>query len=417
MEETPVIVLQQGASKISKRNVLSVYIEESTVYINGKKSETSALKDIIKNFITPNPSDENAPMVKSLNVEPIGSFMTNMGVISFRVNEKYNLVTLYIAVGEVCKAYADLREDIAWKKFYKHYEQCDEQQKTAIRKVMPFRVVGIGDYVNYRLDIVDAVVLDFPEIENYFMEKCIKKSDDMFYITDLLTEFNQEYNCSAFAIGVDEYKAEADAKAKKKAEESAKPKHEVQVVTTKTKNNVVYYGYDNPIIVSSNVDGALTVTAKGATVKDLRDNYYMLHVDSDAKEVVVSVSSKGALLGSKKLRLEELPLPEISITNEYNGRISKNAFLAGGRILPMLKHCLIEGVSYAIVSYSVRFKTASGSLKNLYVTGPKYTDELKEAINRAHPGDVFEFYDVKVKANDGREEIRTIKETKSVEIQ
>ena len=263
----------------------------------------------------------------------------------------------------------------------------------------------VSDYRNY--------------IENYGAKgkyyDAAKSYVDNFVTDSIAKEENAKAQAKAEADA--KAKAEADAKAKKKAEESAKPKHEVQVVTTKTKNNVVYYGYDNPIIVSSNVDGALTVTAKGATVKDLRDNYYMLHVDSDAKEVVVSVSSKGALLGSKKLRLEELPLPEISITNEYNGRISKNAFLAGGRILPMLKHCLIEGVSYAIVSYSVRFKTASGSLKNLYVTGPKYTDELKEAINRAHPGDVFEFYDVKVKANDGREEIRTIKETKSVEIQ
>ena len=109
--------------------------------VNGKPCDILELKDKTKAFITPNPNDEKAPEVETKDIELIGSFMTNKGVVSLK-NDRGTSYQMYIAVqNELAKAFNELREDVAWRYFQQHYSDMTDKDKIdAVNKAVPVRV-------------------------------------------------------------------------------------------------------------------------------------------------------------------------------------------------------------------------------------------------------------------------------------
>ncbi len=128
--------------KVKERNILNVLINKyDKLMVNGKLADVSALKDITKEFITPKPNDEKAPEVETKEIELIGSFMTNKGVVSLK-NDRGTSYMMYIAVqNELAKAFNELREEVAMRYFQQHYADITDKDKLdAVNKAVPVRI-------------------------------------------------------------------------------------------------------------------------------------------------------------------------------------------------------------------------------------------------------------------------------------
>ncbi len=128
--------------KVKERNILNVMINKyDKLMVNGKPCDISELKDKTKVFITPNPNDERSPEIEMKDIEMIGSFMTNKGVVSLK-NDRGTSYQMYIAVqNELAKAFNELREEVAWRYFQQHYaDMTDKDKIDAVNKAVPVRV-------------------------------------------------------------------------------------------------------------------------------------------------------------------------------------------------------------------------------------------------------------------------------------
>ena len=109
--------------------------------VNGKPSQVEDLKDITRDFITPKPNDEKAPEVEMKEIELIGNFMTNKGVVSLK-NDRGTSYQMYIAVqNELAKAFNELREEVSQQYFKTSYNNLTDKDKIdAVNKAVPVRI-------------------------------------------------------------------------------------------------------------------------------------------------------------------------------------------------------------------------------------------------------------------------------------
>ena len=100
----------------------------------------SQLKDLAKDFMTPRPGDETAPEVETKTFDLVGDVLMSKGVISLQ-NDRGTSYSMYISVqNELARAFNEMKEDLAWKKFHKHLDQLNEDQTKAINDAVPVRV-------------------------------------------------------------------------------------------------------------------------------------------------------------------------------------------------------------------------------------------------------------------------------------
>jgi len=128
--------------KVKERNILNVMINKyDKLMVNGKPSQVEDLKDITRDFITPKPNDEKAPEVEVKEIELIGNFMTNKGVVSLK-NDRGTSYQMYIAVqNELAKAFNELREEVSQQYFKTSYSNLTDKDKIdAVNKAVPVRI-------------------------------------------------------------------------------------------------------------------------------------------------------------------------------------------------------------------------------------------------------------------------------------
>ena len=129
--------------KVKERNILNVMINKyDKLMVNGRPCDISELKDKTKTFITPSPTeDEKAPEIEWKEIELIGNYKTNKGVVSLK-NDRGTSYMMYIAVqNELAKAFNELREEVAWRYFQQHYaDMTDKDKIDAVNKAVPVRV-------------------------------------------------------------------------------------------------------------------------------------------------------------------------------------------------------------------------------------------------------------------------------------
>ena len=90
--------------------------------------------------MTPRPNDETAPEVETKTFELVGDVLMSKGVISLQ-NDRGTSYAMYISVqNELARAFNEMKEDLAWKKFHKHLDQLTEDQTKAINEAVPVRV-------------------------------------------------------------------------------------------------------------------------------------------------------------------------------------------------------------------------------------------------------------------------------------
>jgi Biopolymer transport protein ExbD/TolR. len=127
--------------KVKERNVMNVLVSKSDrLMVNGRPSDLSLLKEEAKLFMRPNPGDPTAPEVETKQIELLGDVVMSKGVISLQ-NDRGTSYAMYISVqNELARAFNELKEEMAWKKFQRHLDQLTEDQTQAINKAVPVRV-------------------------------------------------------------------------------------------------------------------------------------------------------------------------------------------------------------------------------------------------------------------------------------
>ena len=115
-------------------------ITRRRLLVNGRPSDISQLKDLAKDFMTPRPGDETAPEVETKTFDLVGDVLMSKGVISLQ-NDRGTSYSMYISVqNELARAFNEMKEELAWKKFHKHLDQLNEDQTKAINDAVPVRV-------------------------------------------------------------------------------------------------------------------------------------------------------------------------------------------------------------------------------------------------------------------------------------
>ena len=130
-----------GITRRKERNVMNVMVNKSDrLLVNGRPSDISQLKDLAKDFMTPRPGDETAPEVETKTFDLVGDVLMSKGVISLQ-NDRGTSYSMYISVqNELARAFNEMKEELAWKKFHKHLDQLNEDQTKAINDAVPVRV-------------------------------------------------------------------------------------------------------------------------------------------------------------------------------------------------------------------------------------------------------------------------------------
>ena len=128
--------------KVKERNIMNVMINKyDKLLVNGKPGDIATLRDMTREFITPNPNDEKAPEVEVKEIELLGDVMLNKGVVSLK-NDRGTSYAMYISVqNELARAFNEMRDEMSLKYFKQHYADLTDKDKIdAINKAVPVRI-------------------------------------------------------------------------------------------------------------------------------------------------------------------------------------------------------------------------------------------------------------------------------------
>ena len=122
----------------SERNMLSVYINSfNQLFVEQELIEIKDLKDIVKEFIT-NPKNDNINSEQFIRyIDLIGDIKMSKGLVSIQC-ERSTTYEFYIKVqNELEKAFNELRNELALKKFNNHYKKLSKAKQSAISNAIP----------------------------------------------------------------------------------------------------------------------------------------------------------------------------------------------------------------------------------------------------------------------------------------
>jgi len=135
---------QKTDAEVNKRNAYMVQVNSrGRVYVNGEWVDDLAdLRESAKEFINCDRADDPMlPEMEEITVEGIkGPVKTSKGIISLQ-NDRGTTYGRYIEVqNELVAAYNEIRNEAARKYFNKPYDELNEEQQEAIRKIYPQRI-------------------------------------------------------------------------------------------------------------------------------------------------------------------------------------------------------------------------------------------------------------------------------------
>ena len=127
----------EGHLERKERNVLVILVNRNNkLMVRGKEMKFAELKDRAKEFIQNPKNDPNLPERTLINVSDYGpAWITDKHIISLRSDRGTSYKTYITVQNELAKAYNELRNEAALKKWKKEYPDLDEAQKKAVEKI------------------------------------------------------------------------------------------------------------------------------------------------------------------------------------------------------------------------------------------------------------------------------------------
>lgn len=126
---------------IKERNVFTVLVNsKNQLLVEGKPMKVENLTEATKEFID-NPLDkDDLPEKKEVEVPFFGVQRITKGVISLQNDRGTQYQTYLMVQNELQRAYNELREDLAKRKFGKQYDDLEKEEQDAIRTIYPQKI-------------------------------------------------------------------------------------------------------------------------------------------------------------------------------------------------------------------------------------------------------------------------------------
>ncbi len=127
---------------IKERNVFAVLINsQNQLLVEGEPLDITQLKDKAKEFIENPQRKANLPEFKEVEVPGFGVIEVSKGVISLQTDRGTEYQVYLMVQNELARAYNELRDEFARKKFGKPFKDLEEDQQNTIRKkIYPQRI-------------------------------------------------------------------------------------------------------------------------------------------------------------------------------------------------------------------------------------------------------------------------------------
>lgn len=135
--------------KVKERNLFLVLVSGSgniMAGVSGKQELISLnqLKDRAKEFITNPMDDDNLPEKKDTEIElPDGStwvYPVSEGVVSLQTTRDTNYQSYIMVQNELTRAFNEVRDEVAQRKFGSKFDELNEEQSKAVAKAVPLKI-------------------------------------------------------------------------------------------------------------------------------------------------------------------------------------------------------------------------------------------------------------------------------------
>lgn len=169
------------------------------------------------------------------------------------------------------------------------------------------------------------------------------------------------------------------------------------VAVSADKMNVFYIGVENPLTVSASgvSSNDVKVSASGP-IKISGSGSKRMVTATTPGEATIRVTAGGKNLGSFPFRIKRIPDPVARLSNKADGSMGSGEFKAQGGVGAFLDNfdfeatCQVAG--FTLVHVAKRQDAVEATNK-----GARYNDATRRLVNRASPGDVYYFDNVRAK--------------------
>lgn len=164
------------------------------------------------------------------------------------------------------------------------------------------------------------------------------------------------------------------------------------------KMNVFYIGVDNPISVSAAgvSSNDLSVTASGVTLTKDGTSHYNVRASTPG-DATITLSGGGLPPTKFTYKVKRIPDPiPLLGAQKFPSAIPNGTFKAQGGIAAVLENFDFDA-KCEVAGYTVAHQKKRADVVEQNNTGARYDPEVQSLIQRAAPGDVYYFLDIKAK--------------------
>lgn len=140
---------QQEEIKVKERNLFLVLISGSgniMAGVPGKQEQIvlGQLKDMAKEFITNPMDDENLPEKVDREIDMADgskwTYPVSEGVVSLQTTRDTGYQAYIMVQNELTRAFNEVRDDVAQRKFGAKFSELNEDQRNAVSKAVPLKI-------------------------------------------------------------------------------------------------------------------------------------------------------------------------------------------------------------------------------------------------------------------------------------
>ena len=140
---------QQEEIKVKERNLFLVLISGSgniMAGVPGKQEQIvlGQLKDMAKEFITNPMDDENLPEKVDREIDMADgskwTYPVSEGVVSLQTTRDTGYQAYIMVQNELTRAFNEVRDDVAQRKFGAKFSELNEDQRNAVAKAVPLKI-------------------------------------------------------------------------------------------------------------------------------------------------------------------------------------------------------------------------------------------------------------------------------------
>ena len=140
---------QQEEIKVKERNLFLVLISGSGNIMAGvlgkqEQIQLSQLKDMAKEFITNPMDDENLPEKVDREIDMADgskwTYPVSEGVVSLQTTRDTGYQAYIMVQNELTRAFNEVRDDVAQRKFGAKFSELNEDQRNAVSKAVPLKI-------------------------------------------------------------------------------------------------------------------------------------------------------------------------------------------------------------------------------------------------------------------------------------